>query len=355
MDHSAFHALISGERCGVGPTLLRGGLQVASWFYGAAVQSRNLAYNRGWKAISKAQIPVISVGNVTTGGTGKTPFAAWLARWFRERGIRVCFLSRGYGAELGQQNDEALVLDRLCPDVPHLQNADRVAGASIAVEELDMQLLILDDGFQHRRLARDLDIVLIDALEPWGYGHLLPRGLLREPKSALQRADLVILTRADQANDAARQAIRDTLKRIRGDDRCIEVAFTPQRLINASGQAAELNLLRGLRVRAFCGIGNPAGFRRTMDRLSVDAIDTKTFPDHHRYTREDVASLTAWAESSPVAAVLTTLKDHVKIPVDRLGQTPLWSVDVGATIVSGESVLVDALERVRAKLVDAVV
>jgi tetraacyldisaccharide 4'-kinase len=353
MDHTAFHALISGERRGVGPTLLRGGLQVASWFYGAAVRTRNLAYNRGWKAISKAQIPVISVGNVTTGGTGKTPFAAWLARWFRNHGVRVCFLSRGYGAEPGQQNDEALVLDRLCPDVPHLQNADRAEGARIAVEELDMQLLILDDGFQHRRLARDLDIVLIDALEPWGYGHLLPRGLLREPLGALRRADVVVITRADQSSAETRQNIRTVLKRIRGDDRCVEVAFTPQRLVNASGQTAELDSLRGQSVRAFCGIGNPAGFRRTIEYLGVDLNDVKTFPDHHRYTREAVASLAAWAESSPVAAVLTTLKDHVKIPVDRLGQTPLWSVDVGATITAGESILVDALDLVRARVVDS--
>src|SRR4029077_18396307 len=116
--------------------------------------------------------------NLTTGGTGKTPFAAHLARWFREQNVRVAFLSRGYGAAPGDVNDEALVLDRLCPDVPHLQNRDRVEGARIACEEFESQLLILDDGFQHRRLARDLDIVLIDALNPWGYGHLLPRGML---------------------------------------------------------------------------------------------------------------------------------------------------------------------------------
>ena len=322
---------------------------MASWFYGAAVRARNLAYNSGWKQVSRAAVPVISVGNITTGGTGKTPFAAYLARWFRERETRVCFLSRGYGATPGQQNDEALVLDRLCPDVPHLQHADRVEGARIAVEELEMQLLILDDGFQHRRLARDLDLVLIDALEPWGYGHLLPRGLLREPRAGLRRADLVVITRADQASAEVRQQIRATLQRFRGNGDCVEVAFVPQRLVNTSGQTASLESLRGQPIRAFCGIGNPAGFRQTLAQLGiiVDDQSFRVFPDHHRYRRDDVASLLDWAKSSPVAAVLTTLKDQVKIPIASLGHTPLWSIDIGATILAGEELLTEHLERIQ--------
>src|SRR4029079_10034726 len=124
-------------------------------------------------------------------------------------------------------NDEALVLEQLCPDVPHLQNPDRVASARVAREELDSQLLILDDAFQHRRLARDLDIVLIDALNPWGYGHLLPRGLLREPLSSLRRADLVVLTSADQCTPHARQSIIDRIASIRGQNQVVEVAYQP--------------------------------------------------------------------------------------------------------------------------------
>lgn len=348
MDTVALHSLISGERRGAGPALLRGGLSIASWFYSAGVRARNRAFNLGWKQTSRAAIPVISIGNITTGGTGKTPFAAHLARWFRERNVRVCFLSRGYGGEQGQSNEEALVLDQLCPDVPHLQHPDRVAGAQIAVEELEMQLLILDDGFQHRRLARDLDIVLIDALEPWGYGHLLPRGLLREPRSALRRAGLIVITRADQVSSETRQQLRHTLQQIRDDDRCVEVAFTPQRLINASGESASLDSLRGQPISAFCGIGNPVGFRRTLSDIGLPVTDAqfRIFPDHHRYTREDVETLTKWAATYSLSALVTTLKDQVKIPVDKLGATPLWSIDIGTTVLANEHLLTEQLDRI---------
>src|SRR4029077_6547005 len=141
----------------------------------------------------------------------------------------------GYGAGAGGSNDEALVLDQLCPDVPHLQNADRVTAARVAVEELDSQLLILDDGFQHRRLARDLDIVLIDATNPWGFGHLLPRGLLREPLLSLARAGLVIITRVDQVSRTEIIAIRDQIARFNSQCAIAEVMFVPERLVNASG------------------------------------------------------------------------------------------------------------------------
>src|SRR5207244_12530469 len=128
------------------------------------------------------------------GGTGKTPCAEFVARFFRQLDLRVALLSRGYGSQAGR-NDEALVLEENLPDVPHLQGPDRAALAQVAVEELDSEILVLDDGFQHRRLHRDLDIVLIDATCPWGYGHLLPRGLLREPISSLKRAHVAMLTR----------------------------------------------------------------------------------------------------------------------------------------------------------------
>src|SRR5262249_5942270 len=145
----------------------------------------------------RAPVPVVSVGNLTVGGTGKTPCVEYVARFYRQLDRRAAILSRGYGSA-GGHNDEALLLEENLPDVPHLQGADRVALAAAAVEELESEVLILDDGFQHRRLVRDLDVVLVDASNPWGYGYLLPRGLLREPKSSLRRASVVLLTRCDQ-------------------------------------------------------------------------------------------------------------------------------------------------------------
>ena len=195
-------ALMAGERRGFSAAWQRCGLRLASVPYGWAVAVRNGLFDRGWKSIERAGVPVVSVGNLTVGGTGKTPCVEYIASRLRQWDRRVAILSRGYGSEHGP-NDEALVLEENLPDVPHLQGPDRVALARIAIEELESEVLVLDDGFQHRRLARDLDVVLIDATQPWGFGYLLPRGLLRESPRGLRRAGAVVLTRCDQVDAAA--------------------------------------------------------------------------------------------------------------------------------------------------------
>src|SRR5262249_34034553 len=157
-----YRALIDGQRRGAWPALQRTGLRLASLPYGWGVCLRNWRYDRGWTRTRRAAVPVVSVGNLTAGGTGKTPCVEDVAAWFRQRDVRVAILSRGYASQ-GGLNDEALVLEENLPDVPHLQGADRAALADAAVEELESEVLLLDDGFQHRRLARDLDLVLLDA------------------------------------------------------------------------------------------------------------------------------------------------------------------------------------------------
>lgn len=352
MDEVALRKLMAGETRGVAASLARLGLSGLSLGYGVGVRLRNLAFDLRWRKVYQAPVPVVSLGNLTTGGTGKTPLAAYLARWFRDRSVRVAFVSRGYRAEPGAVNDEALVLDQLCPDVPHLQDADRVAAARIAVDELASQLLILDDAFQHRRLARDLDIVLIDALNPWGYGRLLPRGLLREPLRALRRADLVILTRVDQCDLESRQKILARIDRIRGKTRCVEVAFPPQQLRNAAGETAEWSAVRQRPLAAFCGIGNPASFRRMLGRLGLSVADDafREYPDHHAYTREDVESLKRWAQQSGAAAVLTTQKDFVKLSLVDFDGIPLWGVEIGVEVLAHADELEQQLSRVLAKV-----
>src|SRR5438876_1130985 len=178
--------------------------------YRLAVWWRNRQFDRGGRAIHRAAVPVVSIGNLSLGGTGKTPCVEYVARFYRELGLKVAILSRGYGANAGP-NDEALVLEENLPDVPHLQGADRLSLARTAVEELESELLILDDGFQHRRLQRDLDLVLVDATNPWGHGYLFPRGLLRETPRSLQRAGVVLLTRCDQVDERKRVQIQETI------------------------------------------------------------------------------------------------------------------------------------------------
>ena len=341
MNEAYHRALVSGESKGCQPTLLRLGLSGLAVGYGLAMRARSLGYHWRLLETQHVSVPVISLGNITTGGTGKTPFAAFVAQWFREHAVRVAFLSRGYGADPGAVNDEALVLSQLCPDVPHLQNPDRVASARIAMEELDSQLLILDDGFQHRRLGRDLDIVLIDATNPWGYGALLPRGLLREPLSALRRADLVVLTRVDAIATEQLQGIQQRLQRIRGTAECIETSFPVRRLVNSLGETAEWSSLTAEKVAAFCGIGNPAAFQGLLARrgISVDGNRFRVFPDHHRYTREDVHDLCDWADHLGSPVVLTTQKDLVKLDVPKLHNSPLWAVEIGTEIHAGKDLL----------------
>lgn len=351
MDEASLHNLMSGRRRDVGARLLRGALGLASYGYGAAVTLRNAAYDCGWLAVHHAAVPVISLGNITTGGTGKTPLAAWIANWLVEQGHRPGILSRGYrslNAEPGSSesvgNDEKRVLDRLCPGVPHLQQRDRVQSSKRLVDETGCDVLLLDDGFQHRRLARDLDLLLVDALQPWGFGHLLPRGLLRESCSELRRADLVIVTRADQMSTNDRQRLQMDLERFRGTADCLEVAFRPKRLLGLDGSVRDLNSMARQTGFAFCGIGNPAGFRQTLATMQIE-FDLRSFPDHHHYTAEDLAALGADAHDLRVDLVLTTLKDLVKIPQAAWTGPPLYAVDIGVEFLSGEELLTDRLQK----------
>ena len=387
MDEVALHELLSGRRRDVGARLLRGGLAVAACGYGAVMALRNFGYDRRWLSVARVDVPVISLGNITTGGTGKTPMAAWLANWLTQAGRTPGLLSRGYRslegegttptepsgqptshamlarqeprppATSGAGNDEKLVLDRLCPGVPHIQQRDRVSSARQLVAEHRCDTLILDDGFQHRRLHRDLDIVLIDVLQPWGYGHLLPRGLLREPLAGLKRADLIVLTRADQVSPEQRRKLLDQLARARGTDESAQVAFVPQRLIGlGAGSALEMPLaldaVRGQRAFAFCGIGNPLGFARTAASLTTSSLtdasphDTRflrVFPDHHHYTERDLVDVASAAKAARAEIVLTTMKDFVKLRSEAWTGPPLYAIEIGVEFLNGQTLLEDRL------------
>jgi tetraacyldisaccharide 4'-kinase len=336
---SYYLRLISGQARGLAPALERFALRAASWPYGLAMRLRNAAYQRGWLACQRAGVPVVSIGNLTVGGTGKTPCVEYVARFYRGLDRRVAILSRGYGGA-GGRNDEALVLEENLPDVPHLQGADRVALAQTAVEELESEILVLDDGFQHRRLARDLDVVLVDATAPWGHGYLLPRGLLREPTSGLRRAGLIVLTRCAQVPAEQRERLRQTIGRIAPGVPVVETSHRPVELSNSDGARASLDLLREGPIAALCGIGNPEAFRRTLLDLGAEVSNFRAFPDHHVYSRDDVEELRRWAGGlSAGAVVVTTQKDLVKLRLSRLGERPLWCLRIRLGVESGQDVL----------------
>lgn len=323
--------------------LIRGALRVGEVGYAAAMRLRNRRYDRGRATAHKVDAAVVCVGNLTLGGTGKTPVVEWLAGWFRSQSVRVSIVSRGYGVEQGSRNDEALELEQKLPDVPHLQHADRVEGARTAIEEFESQVVLLDDGFQHRRLARDLDIVLLDALEPFGYGHVFPRGLLREPLGGLRRAGVVVLSRADLVDEAERRRIHDIVRSYNPQAAWCEVRHAPRNLLNSRGEHRPLDDLRGTRVVGFCGLGNPAGFRRTLAALGCEVAAFEEFPDHHAYERSDLDRLAALAEQHQAKALVCTHKDLVKLQVDELRGRPVWAVVVGIDFLAGETSLIEKL------------
>ncbi|MGF1583606.1 MAG: tetraacyldisaccharide 4'-kinase [Gemmataceae bacterium] len=333
--------LIRGEQRGLWPWLLRLGLWLLSIPYAIAARARNWLFDAGWKKTHEAPIPVISIGNLTVGGTGKTPCVEYVAKWFRRHDLRVVILSRGYGVKEGP-NDEALLLEENLPDVPHLQGPDRSELATTAAEELESEVAVLDDGFQHRRLARNLDIVLIDALAPWGYGSVLPRGLLREPLSGLQRASLILVTRSDQVTPEEYNRILTRIQSLAPDKPIVQTTHSPTTLINSDQETSPLSRLQETKVAAFCGIGNPQAFRNTLEMLDVELVDFRTFSDHHAYTREDVEDLRRWARNLAMDCVIvTTQKDLVKIRLNRIGERQLWALRIELRITEGR----DRLDR----------
>lgn len=327
---------------------LRGALWAVSVPYRAVVMLRNAAYGSGWFRSYRASVPVISVGNLTAGGTGKTPACVYIAKWFRERGKRVAILSRGYKALEDGANDEARELEELLPDVPHLQSANRAEIAQIATEELEMEVLLLDDGFQHRRMQRDLDIVLLDATNPFGWGHLLPRGLLREPIAGLRRADLVLATRCDLIAPQDLAGLRTRVQRIHPKAAWVESVHCPVAWRKASGAKRSLEELKGQAVVAVCGIGNPAAFHRTLEKLGVLIADRITYADHHAYSSQDIDEIRRRVEGlgHPIAAIVCTGKDLAKLSTETIGALPLVALDVELKIVAGEDVLGEYLDRV---------
>jgi tetraacyldisaccharide 4'-kinase len=344
-DPETFRRLADGTLRGPGPAALRAMLAALAAPYGLVTISRNLLYDWGLRSVHPGAVPVISVGNLTLGGTGKTPLVAWVARELVAAGRRPAVVSRGYAAGPGEQSDEAAELAILLPAAPHVANRDRVAGVAAAADR-GADVAILDDGFQHRRLRRQLDIVAIDASDPFGCGHLFPRGLLRERLSGLARADAVVLTRAAAVPAARRAELRAAVSRARGNKPAaiwIEAEHRPVAIRSAGGSVEPLESLRGQRVAAFSGIGNPAAFRRTLEEAGATVVDFRAFADHHAYSAGDLEALAARAGSEAADRVVTTLKDLVKIRRDTLAGLPLAALEVRLEPLADAAALITAI------------
>jgi len=264
----------------------------------------------------------------------------------------VAIVSRGYGRGEQGCNDEAMELHERLPDVPHVQDADRVKAATIAVEELDSQVILMDDGFQHRRLHRDLDIVVIDALCPFGYGHLLPRGLLRESLAGLRRADLIILTRCGAADGETISGIESTIRRFNPSVSILQSNHRPTQLLEFPDRTTPIASLAGQQVAVVSAIGNPDAFERTIGQCGASIVDTRRLPDHDAYSPHTVEGLRQWiaALGDRVERVVCTHKDLVKLKTDRIGGRPLAAMLIELELTEGRSDLDAALETISSSI-----
>ena len=343
MSIEAWHLeRISGRKRGAGAAMWKGVLRTLTIGTSVGVRMRNAAWDRGVRHVHSAEAPVISVGNLTTGGTGKTPFVAYLAGLLAQQGRRAAILMRGYHrGDDPEGGDEARLLRVLCPGTAVVVDPDRVRGATAAVDRHNPDVLLLDDGFQHRRLGRDLDIVLIDATCPFGFGYLLPRGLLREPPSALRRADLIVLTRTDQASPRGVREVEAAVRRHAPGVSICHAAHEPAGLASLDGDVLDIGELRGAPAVALCGLGRPEAFMRTLHDLGVDIRVRMDYPDHHRYTEENIESIRALADDAGTELIVTTAKDAVKLQQlpGGLGRLTAWVVHVQMKITAGQEIL----------------
>jgi tetraacyldisaccharide 4'-kinase len=335
-----------GPARGPGLALLRAALIPGGWLYGAGWRIRNAL------PAARARLParVISVGNVTVGGTGKTPLAAHVAEILARSGARVAVLSRGYGrasreavviasdgervlADAARAGDEPVWLARKLPGVPVIVGADRARTGHLAVEKFGAGALVLDDAFQNRGVAKDLEIVAVDGRRPFGNGRLLPAGPLRMPSGEIARAGVVVLTKLGPEDDPepARRAIAALAPRAR----IFEAATSAVGFRDvATGKSVPLDFMRRRRVAAMCGIAEPLAFARLLDEEGFEVVGTYPFPDHHAYTARDVARVRR--EAHAIEAVVVTEKDEVKIaPAWAQGTPPVLAL-VTATRVDDE-------------------
>ncbi len=351
-----YRSVISGERIGAPAALLRIAFELLSWLYGLAVGIRNLLFDLRIRKQTKLPVPVISVGNITTGGTGKTPTVIMLAKELQRMGRKPAILTRGYGAPklpdgTRGKSDEVMVIEHECPGIPVIVNGDRVAGGREAIEKHHADILLIDDGFQHRRLARDLNIVLVDATEPLGIPGLLPRGTWREPPHNLKRANMIMLTRCEQVSPelvglaagllTQWVSARDIFQQRTAITGLYDEAGNPVPLV--AGLAGE----NGRRVAVFAGIGNPDGFLHTVQSLGMHVATGCWFNDHHNYQLPaDFENLAKTSASRNLEAWVTTQKDWVKLEGKPKppGSPPIWHVRIEARLLPNE------LEILRAKL-----
>jgi len=318
-------------------------LGLLSFGYRSVVGLRNFLFDRGILKVARVSCPVISVGNITVGGTGKTPLVINLARYFQQCGFSPAVLTRGYGGKRlsgvtlvsdGKETlndyrsvgEEAILLARSLPGVPVLVGPERTQTGLVAREVFGADLLILDDAFQHRRIFRDLDIVLLNASRPLGNGRVLPAGPMREAVSALKRADIIVYTGAEEKLNQPVDSRVSPAGVLAAGTPVFHARYQPKDLFHPpSGRSQPPGILQGKVVCLLAGIGRPEGFQKTVESLGAIVAASRIFPDHHIYQPGELDNLLPLCQEKKADFLLTTEKDAVKL-IGYRGNLPDWQV-----------------------------
>ncbi len=328
----------------IGQRMLLFPLYLLSLPYGGAVFARSIFYSVGLLKTRTLPCPVISIGNVTVGGTGKTPLVMALAKGLMEKGISVAILSRGYKGKKASEpvvsdgktiflspeesGDEPFLMAKACQGVPVLIGKNRYANGGIALQQFGVKGLLLDDGYQHLSLYRNINILLIDSYTGFGDYTLLPRGILREPLSHLRRTDLFLLTKAE--NPQTVQSLERKIHEIHPSSHVFHSHYEPVSLVSPDDGEEELNVLRGIKILALSGVADPGYFSSMLRRCGAGIVGEAVFPDHHFYTAEDLSSLEE--KSKRVDCIVTTEKDMVKLKQLNIRHLPIRALRVKVKI-----------------------
>ena len=354
MMQTYLYHVINGDDSRMPARLIGFFLRGLSWIYGLAVAVILFGYRRGWLKTQHLPKPVISIGNLTWGGVGKTPLVEFTARYLQEKKIRPAVLLRGYRRKNEQAKnfssigDEAQYLREVLKNIPVAAGADRVRSAGEILRQGGADIFILDDGFQHWRLLRNLDVVVIDSVNPFGNGNLIPSGILREPPGALSRADLVVLTKTDLGR-ANVPSLKKTILRIKPGLAIVETVHQPAGLkdILHPQTQHDPDILNQKQIGAFCAIGDPDSFKNLLIRSRAEVVDFVSFVDHYEYRDADVRSIITAGKKNSVSTWITTEKDAVKLhpylDLFKKEGLNLWSLLIRIKITQGADEFFDRI------------
>ncbi|MBI5555855.1 MAG: tetraacyldisaccharide 4'-kinase [Elusimicrobia bacterium] len=357
-----FLSLATGEK--EAPVVVAVMLAALSWLYVSIIKIKQYIYEK-LKKKKHLFAAVISVGNITVGGTGKTPFVIMLAKYLKNRKKKVAILSRGYkrkksigrgeGIEKGisvvstgkevlltpeEAGDEPYLMAKYLTNVPIMVGSDRVKSGQYAIDSFSSEVLILDDGFSYYPLYRNIDVVLVDATCPFGNHHCLPRGIMREPMSGLKRADVIVLTKTNLVSPEEADLIINNIKKYNSYAAILKGVHKPLDLINlATGETLAVSFLRHKEIAALSSIAAPESFEKTLAEIGAKVVKTIRYPDHHYYTKDDFIQILEQAEYN---FIVTTEKDTTRFKkefwnLEKIARVNFFSLRLEMEIIKGEA------------------